>query len=64
MGKFVMKKIEITQVCSLIKRPKQQKNMMKALGLGRINKRVVLEATPQILGVIAKVNHLVVTKSI
>lgn len=59
-----MEKIQITQVRSLIKRPKSQKATMQALGLGRINKRVVVEATPQILGMVGKVNHLVVTEKI
>ena len=64
MDKVVMEKIQITQVRSLIKRPKSQKATMQALGLGRINKRVVVEATPQILGMVGKVNHLVVTEKI
>ncbi len=64
MDKVVMEKIQITQVRSLIKRPKAQKATIKALGLGRINKQVVVEATPQILGMVDKVNHLVVTEKI
>ena len=59
-----MEKIQITQVRSLINRPKSQKATIKALGLGRINKRVVVEATPQILGMVDKVNHLVVAEKI
>ncbi|WP_342265590.1 50S ribosomal protein L30 [Cardinium endosymbiont of Philonthus spinipes] len=59
-----MERIQVTQVRSLIKRPKSQKATIKALGLGRINKRVVVEATPQVLGMVAKVNHLVVTEKI
>ena len=53
-----MAKVKITQVKSLIDRPKRQKDTMKALGLRRMNHSVVKEATPQILGMIAKVNHL------
>lgn len=64
MDKVVMEKIKITQVRSLIKRPKSQKATIKALGLGRINKGVVVEVTPQILGMVKKVNHLVVTEKI
>ncbi len=64
MDKVVMERIQVTQVRSLIKRPKSQKATIKALGLGRINKRVVVEATPQVLGMVAKVNHLVVTEKI
>lgn len=59
-----MEKIKITQVRSLIKRPKRQKDTIKALGLGRINKSVLHKATPQILGMVNKVSHLVVTENI
>ncbi len=52
-------KIKITQVRSIIKRPGDQKRTIKALGLGRINKTVEHEATPQILGMVNKVKHLI-----
>jgi len=54
-----MAKVKITQRRSVINRPKDQKLTIKALGLGRINKSVEVEATPQILGMIRKVNHLI-----
>ncbi|MHA7131177.1 50S ribosomal protein L30 [Algoriphagus namhaensis] len=54
-----MGKIKITQVKSTIDRPKDQKGTITALGLGKINKSVVVEATPQIHGMVNKVNHLV-----
>jgi large subunit ribosomal protein L30 len=54
-----MGKVRITQYRSLIKRPESQKRTMKALGLGRINKSVEVELTPQIAGMIRKVNHLI-----
>lgn len=54
-----MAKIKITQVRSIIKRPSTQKLTIQALGLGKINKTVVVEATPQILGMVNKVQHLV-----
>ncbi|GAB2480060.1 MAG: 50S ribosomal protein L30 [Cytophagales bacterium] len=54
-----MAKIKITQVKSTIKRPKDQKATVAALGLGRISKSVILENTPQIAGMVNKVNHLV-----
>jgi large subunit ribosomal protein L30 len=54
-----MAKIKITQRRSVINRPKNQKLTIKALGLGRINKSVEVEKTPQIEGMIRKVNHLV-----
>lgn len=54
-----MAKIKITQVKSTIDRPKDQKSTIVALGLGRISKSVVVEQTPQIAGMVNKVNHLV-----
>jgi large subunit ribosomal protein L30 len=57
-----MKEIEITLVKSLIKRPAKQKNTVKALGLGKVNSTVVHKETPQILGMIDKVKHLVKTE--
>ena len=54
-----MAKIKVTQIKSTIKRPQNQKLTIEALGLGRINKTVEVEATPQILGMVRKVSHLV-----
>jgi len=54
-----MAKIKITQTKSVIDRPKDQKATITALGLGRISKFVVVENTPQIAGMVNKVNHLV-----
>ena len=54
-----MAKVKITQVKSLIDRPKRQKETVKALGLKKINDVVVKDATPQIEGMINKVAHLV-----
>ena len=54
-----MATIKITQVKSAIKRPKRQKLTVQALGLKKLNQTVEKEATPQILGMIRKVAHLV-----
>lgn len=54
-----MGKVKITQVKSVIDRSKKQKDTMTALGLKRIRQSVVHEENPQILGMIAKINHLV-----
>ncbi|PHI20277.1 50S ribosomal protein L30 [Lewinellaceae bacterium SD302] len=54
-----MAKVKITQVKSLIDRPKRQKDTVKALGLRKMNQTVEKEATPQILGMIKKVSHLI-----
>lgn len=55
-----MAKIRIKQVRSVIGRPERQKRTIKALGLRKMNQEIELEGTPQILGMIAKVSHLVV----
>jgi large subunit ribosomal protein L30 len=54
-----MKKIKITQVRSGIGRPLRQKRTLVALGLRKMHHSVEHEATPQILGMVAKVQHLV-----
>ena len=54
-----MAKIKITQVKSAIDRPERQKLTLKALGLNKMNASKEVEATPQILGMITKVTHLV-----
>jgi large subunit ribosomal protein L30 len=54
-----MKKINITLVKSPIDRPERQKLTLKALGLNKTNSAKEVEATPQILGMVQKVNHLV-----
>lgn len=54
-----MAKVKITQLKSVIDRPKNQKLTIEALGLGKINRSVEVELTPQIAGMINKVNHLV-----
>ncbi|HMU09044.1 MAG TPA: 50S ribosomal protein L30 [Ferruginibacter sp.] len=54
-----MKKIKVTQVKSTIDRSERQKRTMEALGLKKMNASVEVEATPQILGMVSKVNHLV-----
>lgn len=58
-----MAQIKITQVKSIIDRPQRQKDTVKALGLRKINQVVIKEATPQILGMVAKVNHLIVVEN-
>ena len=54
-----MAKIKITQIRSDLKRPFDQRRTIQALGLGKINRTVEVEATPQILGMVNKVSHLV-----
>jgi large subunit ribosomal protein L30 len=59
-----MKKVKITQVKSAIDRPERQKLTLKALGLNKMNASKEIEATPQVLGMIRKVEHLVSVEEI
>lgn len=54
-----MSKIKITQVRSVIDRPRRQKETIKALGLKRMHHTVEHEATPAIMGMVEKVKHLI-----
>jgi large subunit ribosomal protein L30 len=54
-----MKKIKITQVRSGIGRPLRQKNTLIALGIKKMHQSVEKDATPQILGMVEKVRHLI-----
>lgn len=54
-----MATIKIKQVRSKIKCPKDQKRTLEALGLKKMQSVVEHESTPQILGMVAKVKHLV-----
>ncbi|MCX2679520.1 50S ribosomal protein L30 [Galbibacter sp. EGI 63066] len=54
-----MGKIKVTQVRSNIKRPQDQKRTLEALGLRKIGQVVEHDATPNILGMVKKVKHLV-----
>jgi large subunit ribosomal protein L30 len=59
-----MEKIKITQVRSGIGRPLRQKRTLEALGLRRIRHTVEHTATPQILGMVNKVQHLVTVEEV
>ena len=54
-----MKKVKVTQVKSVIDRPERQKLTLQAMGLNKLNASREVEATPQILGMITKVSHLI-----
>ena len=56
---MIMATIKIKQVVSRIKCPATQKRTLDALGLRKLNRVVEHEATPQILGMVAKVKHLI-----
>ena len=54
-----MSTIKIKQVKSRIGAPADQKRVLDALGLRKMNRVVEHEATPSILGMVPKVKHLV-----
>lgn len=54
-----MAKIRVTKVKSAINRTKNQKRTLEALGLKKIGQVVEHDATPNIIGMVNKVNHLV-----
>ena len=58
------KKLRVKQVRSIIGRPARQKRTMEALGLRRINHCREVVATPQIMGMIESVKHLVTVEEV
>ena len=58
-GQIVDKKLKITMVKSYIGRPQKQRQILRGMGLGKLNKTVLLDDTPEIRGMIRKVSHLV-----
>lgn len=64
MAKSKSSRVQITQVRGIIKRPTNQVRTMQALGLGKVNRTVEKELTPQIAGMINKVSHLVEVKEL
>jgi len=59
-----MAKIKITQVKSIIDRSQRQKDTIKALGLRKVNSSVEHEATPQIIGMVNRVKHLITVEEL
>ena len=59
-----MAKLKVTQIKSKIDRPKRQKSTLEALGLRKINQSGVHDDTPQIRGMIQKVDHLVTVEEV
>ena len=59
-----MAKIKITQVRSKIGSDKTQKATLIALGIKKLNHSVVHEVTPQIMGMVNKVKHLVIVEEV
>ncbi|GAB4315352.1 MAG: 50S ribosomal protein L30 [Bacteroidales bacterium] len=53
-----MKKYRIEQIKSGIGRTERQKRTLQALGLSKMHQVREVEGTPQVLGMIEKVKHL------
>ena len=54
-----MAKVKLTQVRSGIGQSQRHRGTLRALGLGRIGRSVEREPTPEVLGALRKVRHLV-----
>ena len=59
-----MKRVKITLVKSVIDRPETAKRTIAALGLKKMNASVEVDATPQILGMIRRVGHLLLVEDV
>ena len=57
-----MDKLKVTLIRSVIGRPQNQREIVKGLGLGRINSSVVVPDNAAMRGAITKINHLVDVK--
>ena len=57
-----MAQLKVTLIRSVIGRPQNQREIVKGLGLGRINSSVVVPDNAAMRGAITKINHLVDVK--
>ncbi len=57
-----MANLKVTLVRSVIGRPQNQREIVKGLGLGRVNSSVVVPDNAAMRGAIRKINHLVVVE--
>ena len=62
-GSTVPGRVRVTQIASPIGRPAKQRATLRGLGLDKMYRSRVLEDTPSVRGMIAKVRHLVRTES-
>ncbi|HWT30710.1 MAG TPA: 50S ribosomal protein L30 [Propylenella sp.] len=53
------KTITVEQTGSPIRRPADQRQTLVGLGLNKLRRRATLQDTPEVRGMIAKVQHLV-----
>ena len=59
-----MAKVKVTQVKSVINRSGRQRATLQALGLRKMNASAEHEATPQIMGMVNKVRHLITVEEV
>jgi len=60
----VKRKLRITLIRSFVGRPEKQRQVLRGMGLTKLNRTVILEDTPQIRGMVKKVSHLVKTEEV
>ncbi|MDX2451384.1 MAG: 50S ribosomal protein L30 [Desulfosarcina sp.] len=54
--------LKITLVKSMIGRPEKHRNVLRGMGLTKLNRTVELQNTPSVRGMVDKVSHLVVAE--
>ena len=59
MNDRAAKRVKVTQTGSPIRRPRVQRETLIGLGLNKMNRSRILEDTPAVRGMIAKVRHMV-----
>ena len=59
-----VKKLKIKQTKSYIGRPEKQRRVLRGLGLGKVNRAVLLNDTPEIRGMAQKVIHLIAMEEV
>jgi len=59
-----MEKLKISQIKSSIDEPRRQKRTLQALGIKKMHRVIEVNATPQILGMINKIQHLLSVEKI
>jgi large subunit ribosomal protein L30 len=59
-----VKKLKIKQIKSYIGRPEKHRRVLRGLGLGKLNRTVLLNDTPEIRGMAQKVIHLIALEEV
>jgi large subunit ribosomal protein L30 len=54
--------LKVTLVKSMIGRPEKHRNVLRGMGLTKLNRTVELQNTPSVRGMVEKVSHLVVAE--